>query len=176
VNIFGVGGAELVLIFVIMLVVAGPQRMIRWAYVIGQYVGKFRIVWEQMVDMMQDEVDAAGLDVKLPKDIPTRQSLAQTANQLIKPYAESMEKSFDEVKQPLQSTFDETTKAVTDAKALGQSAVDDTNKAVQDVKKAPVKASSPSEPSSTETTPAPSTNFGAWTQPKAQGQSVEGEA
>ncbi|MGJ3240872.1 MAG: Sec-independent protein translocase subunit TatA/TatB [Anaerolineae bacterium] len=122
-NIFGVGGAELVLILVIALIVAGPKRMIRWAYTIGQYVGKFRILWEQMVDMLQDEVDAAGLDVKLPKEIPTKQSIAKTASDLIKPYAESLEKSVDEVRKPVQDAVTETGKVV-----------DDANKAVADAK------------------------------------------
>ncbi len=36
-NLLGVGVPELVVIFVIMLVFAGPKRMVRWAYVLGQY-------------------------------------------------------------------------------------------------------------------------------------------
>ena len=35
-NIFGLGGAELVVIIVIMLVVAGPTRMVSWAYIKGE--------------------------------------------------------------------------------------------------------------------------------------------
>lgn len=183
-NIFGVGGAELVLIFVIMLVVAGPKRMIGWAYVIGQYVGKFRILWEQMVDMMQDEVDAAGLDVKLPKDIPTRQNLAQTATQFVKPYAESMEKTFDEVKNPLQESINETNQAMSEAQTASREALKDTNKVVNtaknDVKKAqksqsavvpnPINKQDQSAEKAT-----PTNNFGAWSQPKKQPQAIEGE-
>ena len=115
-NIFGVGGAEVVVIIMIMLIVAGPKRMIRWAFVIGQYVGKFRMLWSQMVDVMQDEVDAAGLDVKLPREIPTKQNLAQTAGAFMKPYTQSLENTLDEVAQPIKETMQETDKTFEEAK------------------------------------------------------------
>ncbi len=74
-EIFGVGGAEMVAILIIMLVVAGPKRMIQWAYVLGQYVAKFRAMWGEVMDGVQKELDAAGMDVKLPKTMPTRADL-----------------------------------------------------------------------------------------------------
>ncbi|MEO1287470.1 MAG: hypothetical protein AAFV93_06850, partial [Chloroflexota bacterium] len=165
--------AELILIIIIMLIVAGPQRMIRWAYHIGQYIGKFRILWEQMVDVLQDEVDAAGLDVKLPKDIPTRATIAKTANDLIKPYAESLEKTADEIKKPLQETLNETTTAVQDAKKAGEDALDQADKAIKEPKKptfkaadGAVRADQASEPISTpESSPS---DLGAWTKTTAQ--------
>ena len=173
-NIFGVGGAELVLIIIIMLVVAGPKRMIRWAYVIGQYVGKFRILWEQMVDVLQDEVDAAGLDVKIPKEIPTKQSLAKTATELIKPYAETLEKTADEVRKPIQETISETNKVVADAKAKTETATNVDlgtwdNKAQTSEEKAVV-------PDKTAESPSEKSNFGAWSQTDTPDSTEEREA
>lgn len=173
-NIFGVGGAELVLIIIIMLVVAGPKRMIRWAYTIGQYVGKFRILWEQMIDVLQDEADAAGLDIKIPKEIPTRRSLAKTATELIKPYAETLEKSVDEVRKPIQETISETSKVVTDTKKEAETAVntdlgtwDDKSKALQEKAIASDKKAEVASEKS---------NFGAWSQSETSATAEEREA
>jgi Sec-independent protein translocase protein TatA len=107
VNIFGIGGAELVLIFVIMLLVAGPKRMIRWAYVLGQYVGKLRKMWGEVVDMMQKEADAAGLDITIPKELPSRQGITKLVVDAVKPYAEEIQKPIDEIKAPLRDTVAE---------------------------------------------------------------------
>ncbi len=74
-EIFGVGGMELVAILIIMLVVAGPKRMIQWAYVLGQYVAKFRAMWSEVMAGVQKELDAAGMDVQLPKTMPTKADL-----------------------------------------------------------------------------------------------------
>lgn len=74
-ELFGIGGTELVAIFIIMLVVAGPKRMIQWAYVLGQYTAKARAIWAEVMANVQKEIDAAGMDVKLPKTMPTRATL-----------------------------------------------------------------------------------------------------
>ncbi len=74
-EVFGIGGAELVAIFIIMLVVAGPKRMIQWAYVLGQYTAKARSMWSEVMAGVQKELDAAGMDVQLPQTIPTQASL-----------------------------------------------------------------------------------------------------
>ena len=73
-NILGVGAAELVAVLLIMLVFAGPKRMIHWSYVLGQHVAKFRKIWSETVDLVQKEFDDAGVDIKLPKEPPTRKS------------------------------------------------------------------------------------------------------
>ncbi len=74
-ELFGIGGTELVAIFIIMLVVAGPKRMIQWAYVLGQYTAKARVMWDGVMANVQREIDEAGMDIKLPKTLPTRASL-----------------------------------------------------------------------------------------------------
>lgn len=105
-NIFGVGGAELIAILVIMLVFAGPKRMIHWSYVLGQYVAKFRVIWSQTVDLVQKEFDEAGVDIKLPKEPPTRQNLNRSLGEAIKPMTKPIQDSIDEVKKDVD-TFQE---------------------------------------------------------------------
>lgn len=103
-NIFGVGFAELVLIFVIMLIVAGPKRMIRWAFVIGQYLGKLRRMWEEMVDVMQAEADAAGLEITIPKELPNKQNLTKLVVDAVKPYSDELKKPLEELQAPIAAT------------------------------------------------------------------------
>lgn len=74
-NILGIGGPELLVIFIIMLLVAGPKRMIHWAYVLGQYVAKFRAMWAETVDKVQEELNQADIDIKIPKTPPTKASI-----------------------------------------------------------------------------------------------------
>jgi Sec-independent protein translocase protein TatA len=66
-NILGAGPGELVIVFVIMLVIAGPKRMVRWAYVLGQYTAQLRQMWQQTLDAFKKELADANLD--LPKDL-----------------------------------------------------------------------------------------------------------
>lgn len=57
-NIFGIGEWELLLIVVLMLVVAGPQRMIRWSYWLGKQIAKFRPIWYQVRQTIDKEMQA----------------------------------------------------------------------------------------------------------------------
>jgi Sec-independent protein translocase protein TatA len=114
VNIFGVGGAELVLIFIIMLIIAGPKRMIRWAFVLGQYVGKLRHMWEDVVDVMQKEADAAGLDIVIPKELPTKQGITKLVADAVKPYANELSQPIQDVQATLRDTASEANTVVKD--------------------------------------------------------------
>ncbi|MDX2140185.1 MAG: hypothetical protein SF123_19015 [Chloroflexota bacterium] len=96
-NIFGIGGAELILILIIMLVVAGPKRMIRWAYVLGKYIAMLQKMWGEAAAMIQKEFDAAGVDVEVPKNIPTKADLQRTVVKAIKPVSQP----FDDIKQEI---------------------------------------------------------------------------
>ena len=102
-NILGVGAAELVAVLLIMLVFAGPKRMIHWSYVLGQHVAKFRKIWSETVDLVQKEFDEAGVDIKLPKDPPTRKNLNRTVSDAMKPMTQPVQDSLDEVKKDLDS-------------------------------------------------------------------------
>jgi len=108
-EILGVGGAELVAIFIIMLVVAGPKRMIQWAYILGKYTAKVRAMWAESMTYLQKEFDAAGLDVELPKEPPTRGSFNRQLTQQV-------EKAFSPVTKPVKDALEETTSQVNQLK------------------------------------------------------------
>lgn len=97
-EILGIGTAELIAILLIMLVVAGPKRMIQWAYILGQYVAKLRTMWADAMAMVQKEVDAAGLDVQVPKDLPTRANLNRHINKAMNVVTKPAQTAMNEVK------------------------------------------------------------------------------
>jgi Sec-independent protein translocase protein TatA len=176
-NIFGVGGAELVLIILIMLVIAGPKRMVHWAYYIGQWVGKFRKMWSEVVDVIQKEMDDAGVDVKIPKDLPTRQNLGKYVSELSKPYTKELQQAMKDVEKPVKETIDEAEKVVKE-----------TSTKTPVVKFTNPKKNAPTETSygswtqhvnnqTPKTDSPPSDNgYGAWSNPKSPGQQTEHEA
>lgn len=105
-NIFGVGGAELLAILIIMLVFAGPKRMIHWSYVLGQHVAKFRVIWSQTVDLVQKEFDDAGVGIQIPKEPPTRSSINKAISDTMKPVSQPIQQSLDEVKKDVGAIKD----------------------------------------------------------------------
>lgn len=96
-NILGIGTTELVLILIIMLVVAGPKRMMQWAYVAGLYLAKLRNMWAETSRYLQQEFDAAGVDIKVPEEIPTRQSLNRSITKALDPISRPIQESLNEV-------------------------------------------------------------------------------
>ncbi|XWX05552.1 hypothetical protein VZO05_16350 (plasmid) [Aggregatilineales bacterium SYSU G02658] len=120
-NFFGIGGTELVLIVLIMLIVAGPKRMIQWAYVLGLWVGKARTMWQQAVDVLQKEIDEAGVNVQLPKEPPTRQTLNRIVSDAVKPYTQELEATYRQTQQAakLPKTTDAPPAAKPSAPSLG---------------------------------------------------------
>lgn len=96
-NILGVGGIELLIVLVIMLVVAGPKRMIHWSYILGRHLAKFRRMWSETVDIVQKEFDEAGVGVQLPRQVPTRGSLNQQAGKMLSGVTAPMQETLDEV-------------------------------------------------------------------------------
>lgn len=101
-NIFGIGGAELIVILLIMLIIAGPKRMATWAVIMGRYVGKLRVMWSEVVDVVQKEIDEAGVDVKLPKDLPTRQNISKMINDVAKPISQPLEEMGKKLEKDMQ--------------------------------------------------------------------------
>jgi Sec-independent protein translocase protein TatA len=97
-ELFGIGGTELIAILIIMLVVAGPKRMIRWAYILGQYTAKIRSMWAETMAVVQKEFDAAGMDITVPKTIPTRNSLVSQMNNALSGMTRPVQAVIDEVK------------------------------------------------------------------------------
>ena len=154
-NILGVGGWELLLIFIIMLMVAGPKRMAQWAYILGTYLAKFRAMWADTVDILQKELDDAGVDVKIPKDMPTRANFNQHAG-----------RALDNITRPVKETMDQTTAELTHIKKGTAASAGTANTALRGNGHAPAKpkvarpsaTSSPIQPEK----PASSGTFGTW--------------
>ena len=96
-NVLGVGGPELVIVLILMLIIAGPKRMIHWSYVLGQYVAKFRRMWAETVDVIQQEFDDAGVGVKLPREMPTRGSLNREVGKAMSGITAPVKETMDQV-------------------------------------------------------------------------------
>lgn len=105
-NIFGIGGAEFIVILLIMLIIAGPKRMATWAVIMGKYVGKLRVMWSEVVDVVQKEIDEAGVDVKLPKDLPTRQNISKMITDVAKPLSQPLEEMGKQLEKDVKEDVD----------------------------------------------------------------------
>ena len=62
----GTGIGQIAFILIIMLIVAGPKRMMQWAYVLGQYLAKFRAIYAETITTINKELQSTGIE--LPKD------------------------------------------------------------------------------------------------------------
>ncbi len=124
-NILGVGGWELVAILVIMLIVAGPERMIRWAYHMGRYMAYFRRMWSDSMQVLQEGLKESGIDIDLPKDIPTsRRQVGQKISTMVDSVAKPLREPLDEV----QATLKQVDVATSIEKAETASKADNTKK------------------------------------------------
>lgn len=110
-NILGIGGAEFVLIFIIMLIVAGPKRMIAWSYTLGTYIARFRRMWEEAVDVLQKEFDEAGVGVQVPRELPTRANLNRQAAKALGSVTRPVQDVLDDVSGDLKDIKDTTAAA-----------------------------------------------------------------
>ncbi len=98
-NFLGLGAPELVVILIIALIIAGPKRMVQWMYVLGRWTAKARSLWTEAVDALQRELNESGVEVKLPREMPTRGSLNRIAQDVIKPLAEPLKDTMQEVQK-----------------------------------------------------------------------------
>lgn len=103
-DILGVGGWEIVAILLIMLIVAGPKRMISWSYTLGKYVSQLRRMWADTAQMLQKEFDDAGVDVQVPKDIPTRGDLNREIGRALTPVTKPFQETMNAAKKEVDST------------------------------------------------------------------------
>jgi Sec-independent protein translocase protein TatA len=153
-EIFGIGGFEIALIIIIALVVAGPARMAVWARTLGRWVAKMRQLWSITAAQLQRELDDAGVDFKVPKDIPTRQSLmqevtrSQTFKDLTKP-VEEVQLALNESKSAVTETVDEVKNVNTTIKNAMKA---------KSLKPAPMKPNSEPTPTAQDN----GANFGTW--------------
>lgn len=156
-NILGIGGPEFILIFIIMLIVAGPKRMIAWSYTLGTYIARFRRMWEETVDVLQKEFDDAGVDVKVPRELPTRASLNQQAA-----------KALSSVTRPVQSVLDDASSELKDVKeTTAQTARKASDTVSGNGTARPVPAPRPVAPPPAPISPAKPAgdSFGTWSRP-----------
>lgn len=100
-DILGIGGWELVAVILIMLIVAGPKRMIQWSYTAGKYVAIMRKMWAETAQQIQKEFDDAGVDIQVPKDIPTRATIGKEISRAIQPVTKPITDSLNETRTEL---------------------------------------------------------------------------
>lgn len=186
-DILGIGGWELVAIFIIMLVVAGPKRMIQWSYTLGKYVAMLRKMWAETAQMLQKEFDEAGLDVKVPKDIPTRGDLNREIGRALTPVTKPLQDTLESTKGELNTAKQSMSFNLKPSETAKTPATGDSKPAAAKPapKPTPTAASTdeppaapvipPSAPpAAPEAKPAPSTNgrpagdFGTWSQKDEQ--------
>ncbi|HLY28183.1 MAG TPA: hypothetical protein VKQ72_17690 [Aggregatilineales bacterium] len=60
---------DILIILIIMLIVAGPKRMVQWAYTLGRYTAQLRAMFQETMNAVQKEISEAGLDIQ--KDLPS---------------------------------------------------------------------------------------------------------
>ena len=170
-DILGVGGWELVAILLIMLIVAGPKRMIQWSYTLGTYVSRLRKMWAEAAVLIQKEFDEAGVDVKVPKDIPTRadlnRELGRALSPVTKPFQETMDatrKEIDSTKQAISLKAPPVLPVVKPPPPANPAA----ETPAAPTPESPTPSAPPVPPEPTEENPAPGSNghqeFGTWSQ------------
>ena len=108
-NILGIGPAELVIVFLLMLMVAGPKRMIAWAYVAGQYAAKIRKMWQEASQVIRKELEQAGVE---PEVVDTLEQWANprtrpNSRTLFEPLVKDVKKPLDDIVKPLNDTMSE---------------------------------------------------------------------
>jgi sec-independent protein translocase protein TatB len=80
-NILGIGAPEIVIIVVIVLIVAGPERAMRWIYLVGREFGKIRAMSAEAMAVFRAEIESAGLDKDLDELRETGKQLQKMVNE-----------------------------------------------------------------------------------------------
>ena len=71
--------------------------MIQWAYTMGVYMSKLKTMWGETVKYLQQELDDAGVDIQLPKEVPTRANIRKMADSVIQPIQQPIQDSLKQV-------------------------------------------------------------------------------
>jgi len=83
-DFLGIGGGELLLILILLFTVAGPKRMLQWAYHLGRYVAQFRRMFDETMSAIKKELDVEDLDIRKDLPLPTgRYDVVKEANKFI---------------------------------------------------------------------------------------------
>ena len=110
----GWSGAEFILIFLIMLVVLGPERMAEVAKKLGQLVGYARRMGRNLSYQLEDELELKALRESLPPRVDLEEELG----------VKDLKKSVQSLANPLKHTDAGDAKAGAPAGKTGASATD----------------------------------------------------
>lgn len=160
-EILGIGGWEIALIFILLLIVAGPKRMIAWSYTMGRYLAIFRNMWAETAAQLQKELKQSGVDVDIPTEVPTRGSL----NALIT-------NTVTKIAAPVTDPLKETQKQLSAKDLMGPATPRTLNKPVTQ-QTPPANGASSGTAANGATPPAPAEpaantgNLGAWSGPNS---------
>ncbi len=67
-NFFGIGGLELVVVFLIALLVVGPTRLVQGARTARKYMTELRRQREELTQMVEEAVDMEGIREQLDQE------------------------------------------------------------------------------------------------------------
>lgn len=76
-EIFGIGAAEMIIIGLVIVLVAGPRRSALWARELGRYVSQFRSYVNELLDEFQTELGPDGREF-----MDAARELRQNANEI----------------------------------------------------------------------------------------------
>lgn len=152
-NFLGVGPAEFGIILLIMLVVAGPKRMAQWAYILGQYMGKLRAMWEETAAVIKQELEQAGVEPEVVD------SLQQWIDPRTRGKVNPLNKLTEEVTRPVKGAL----KPVQDAiNEVGQTSIEAAESAPAPEQTESLETDSPDDDSA-DATPSTPGRYDAWT-------------
>ncbi|MCS7072042.1 MAG: hypothetical protein NZM00_11090 [Anaerolinea sp.] len=112
VDFLGIGVPELILILILMLIVAGPKRMLAWSYQLGRWVAALRQMWSQTAAILQKEFDEAGVDVRVPRDLPTRSEIQREVARVVDKYGAPVHEPVKNAQRELKQTLDAVNQSV----------------------------------------------------------------
>ncbi len=172
-EILGIGGWEIALIFVLMLIVAGPKRMIAWSYTLGRYLAVFRNLWAETAAQLQKELKQSGVDVEIPSELPTRGSINSMISNTVTKIAAPVTDPLKETQKQLgvKDLMGPATPRTLNKPVTGQPApangtpANGTPAAVEPAEPGaqPGTPQPPGTPAPTPSQPEESTGFGSWT-------------
>ena len=67
-NLFGIGGLELIVVFLVALLVVGPVRLVEGARLARKYMTELRRQREELTQMVEEAVDMEGIRERLDQD------------------------------------------------------------------------------------------------------------
>ncbi len=118
-ELFGIGAWELIIIVVIALIVLGPKQLVRWSYKLGQYVAILRKMWGETAQTLQREFDDAGVDIKVPRDIPTKQNIQKEITRAMTPITKPLKDSVNELSKDINNVKEATSMGTWTAPTIG---------------------------------------------------------